>query len=179
MSLCSDILDVSDPRESKSDVVEYFKEKFPGSKTDKKGRTIEAWRSHATTAYQNAYEEVTGNPIKRASAAREFQGKRGESSGKANKAIWEKIGEGIPPRPPEDGYKITGTVWIKFSEECEERDIDETIDGKEAKKLAEWAFNDEECQGTGQKIINYYMEEDIDSNSPGECNPPELIVTAA
>lgn len=171
MSLCSDIIDASDPRLSKQDVVDYYKEKYPGSKVDSRGRSIAAWRSHATTAYAGA----TG--LSRASAAREFQGQRAASSGRANKAIWEQIGEKLPPRPPDNGFRIYGTVWVKYSEECEERDIDETIAGKAAMQLIDYAMNCEEQEATlHQAIINQYQNDDIDVKGPNECNPPDLHV---
>lgn len=171
MSLCSDIIDASDPRLSKADVIDYYKEKYPGSRTDSRGRTIAAWRSHATTAYMGA----TG--LSRKNAAREFQGQRAASSGKANKAIWEQIGEKLPPRPPEGGYRIWGTIYVMYSDDCEERDIDETISGKGATQLAAWAQNCEEQEvDLWQGIANHYQHDDVEEKGPGACAEPELHV---
>lgn len=167
MSFCEQLHEAGTPRETKADVTAYYKARYPGVRTDSKGRTIAAWRSKATTEYAR----VTG--LSRASAAREFQGVRGASSGKKNAAIWKRIGKDLPPAPPENGYRIRGVIWVKYSDDCEERHIDETITGKAARALSLM-----ECDDATQAVANYYQHDDIDEEGPAWCAEPQLTVTA-
>lgn len=164
---------ISHVRESKQDVIEYFKEQYPGSKMDSKGRKIEKWRGEAA----NALSEVTG--LSHDSALRRFQGTRAESSKVTNKtkAEFKAIGEKLPIKPPPGGYHIFGTVYMKFSSgDCEEREVDEYITGEEADELANMSNGH-----TGQAVVNHYMEDALWSEPSariGGCQEPELTVDA-
>ncbi len=177
MSFLEEVFEVSPRRTSKAEVVDYYRSQYPGSKTDKRGRTIEAWRSKAADVYQ----QVTG--LNRNSALREFQGTRANSSGRTNRETWETIGDMLPPMVPENGYLITGTVWVKFSDgQCEERELtDERITGKEARALLKAAIEENERQ-LEDYALNHYMTDSIDDSEHearyGDCQAPDLHIQA-
>lgn len=180
MSLYEQVRAVGTSRTTREDVFDYYRAEYPGSKTNKKGETIENWKG----VYATDQAHVSG--VKRDSIMRRFQ-KRGENGATIDKPVskahedeYQALGESLPSIPPDGGYHIEGEVWVKFSDgACEPRDVDLYIRGEDAAKLAKAAEAD-----LAQMVVNHYMEEEggIDTDEPqartGDCQPPRLTVSA-
>jgi len=159
MSLYSQAVAVSTPRETKQDVISYFRKEYPGVLSTRAGTRVEEWRSRLATAIQ----PFVGG--KRESILRQFQGARGggEKVTPKWKQAYEDLGALLTPKPPEGGYHIFGTIWVMYSEDCVEREVDEYISGKQATAFLQDAM---------QALINVYNKMGVDEEEPnaGPCN---------
>lgn len=145
----------STPRTSKSDILDYY-----GS-SRKAAEAI-----HRLGIVKNRKGEDVGID----SLMRRFQKRGGKSQGE-NAPVYGILGDKLPPKPPAGGYHVYGTVWVKYSEECVDREIDETISGDDAKALARMAGD-----AMLQSVVNQYQHGDITQKGPSICQPPELYV---
>lgn len=174
---------VGTPRDNKADIVEYYQEKYPDT-----GKRVKEWKQHLVADMLDRLHDVTPATVGKVEYARQAKnlGKRFEqrlNNPEPRKAEeYRDFGETLPTKPPEGGYEISGTIWVKFSDgECEEREIDppEYITGEQAQALAEAAYED-----ALRMIVNEYMEEPFDAEEGngnyaiGDCQPPDLIVSA-
>ena len=167
MSLYDQIREAS-PKRSWEEVITYYKKEYPGSKTNKAGVTSYAWQSKLATDVS----ETTG--VERKSVMRRFQKRAGKVAPVSEKhqAEYADVGEALPPKVPEGGYHISGTVWVKYSDDVyDAREIDEAISGEDAEALAKLS-PDQMMQG----LVNYYQTGDISGRGPG-WNAEELTVS--
>lgn len=173
MSLLSQVIEVSPRRETKSEVLEYYRVEYGGHASRKAAEAL-----HELGIIKNRQ----GEPVKIESLMRRFSSRHGHSQGE-HSAAYRAMGENIKPLMPAGGYHIEGTVWVKFSDgDCEEREVNEDITGKDAQTLLDIAWKDEE-DALAQAVVNHYMEEDIEARNPtavasSECQEPELSVSA-
>lgn len=168
MSLISQIRAASIKRESMEDVLDYFRTSYPGSKTNKAGKTTYQWQSK----FADFAAPEWG--IKRDSVMRRFQkGRTGEArTQEQTEQEYAKLGEKLPPILPSGGT-ITGKIWAKFSDgACEERWIlPETVSRSDLVMLLGMSDLD-----ASQVIVDRYMEQDPDEPiaTIGDCPPPQL-----
>ncbi len=175
MDIYEQMREVGVPRTTKAEIIDYYQQAYTG-------RGQSGWKQNLihdllrskditpNTVGEREYARVTKNTAKR------FDTQRRNNPEPRNAAEYEALGEALPAMPPEGGYHIFGIIFVVFSDgECEEREIDEYITGKDADKLAMSAAED-----LAQQIINHYMEEDTDepTASIGRCDPPQLTVEA-
>lgn len=160
MSLYSEVRAASQYRETKAEVVEYYRETY-------KGRGKESWKQHLVSDLSR----ITG--IKPKNLERRFDPSRISNPEKRNADQYRQLGEQLPPIAPDGGYHVYGVIWVKYSEDCEERDVDEYITGKAAERLAKMAYED-----MMQAVANAYQsqEGDIDFRGPTPCAEPDLHV---
>lgn len=155
------VIAVSDPRETQADVLDYYQRAYGGGWKSKLARDL---------------SPIAG--VKPDSIMRRFQkGRSGSAKSRAqSQAEYQELGEQLPPKAPESGYHIHGTIWVQFSGDCEEREIDETITGADADELVILA-----SKGLGEKaIINQYMGDDIDSvEGFGPCGSWDSLIVEA
>jgi len=164
LELAKRVRDVSSPRESREDVIEYYQEKYPGQKTLKNGQVQYEWKKKIVDA------ELALNPnAKRASLNKRYQKEKGVErylKGKPKpevQAQYKALGEKLPPKPPA-GITVTGTVCVRYQDNpCEPRTFTVTLEGGEMRVLLE-SFD-------MQTIINKYMMIDVDDAEPtiSEC----------
>lgn len=174
MSLWQQIHDVGTPRETKADIIEYYYATYAG-----------AWRQ---TLIQDLLgirgvirDEIGDKEYKRQehNLRRRFDPDRIAKPEPRNAEEYRLLGESLPSMPPEGGYHIWGTVWVKYADNpCEEREVDEYITDEQAVELAEMA-NKEVIQA----VVNHYMTDgDIHDEEPrlfaGDCQEPDLQVEA-
>lgn len=176
MSLLEQIYDVSPRRESKADVVAAYQ--------DGKGNWIKGGKQALIRDLLERNYDVTVGTVGKEeykrqakNMARRFDPSRINNPEKKNAEEYEKLGETIAPMAPEGGYHIFGTIYVMYSDDCEEREIDETIEGEAAERLV--AMRVEEML---QAAANAYQsqEGDIDYSGPsiGRCAEPDIIVEA-
>lgn len=170
MSIIDQVLQVSPARTTKADVIAGYRELY-------KGRGADGWKQHIVRDLAS----LTG--MKPKNLERRFDPSRiGNVPRRASeKQEYETLGQQLPPRVPDGGYHITGVVYVKFSDgECEERDVDETITGSDARALLAMAL-DQADEVAYQAIVNHYMKEDMDTDEPtasiGSCQEPRLTVS--
>jgi len=164
MSLYSQAVAVSTPRQTKQEVIAYFRKEYPGVLSTRAGTRVEEWRSRLATAIQ----PFVGG--KRESILRQFQGARGggEKVTPKWKQAYEDLGALLPPKPPAGGYHIFGEIWVKYSETCERRDPKHGVEisGKDASSF---------LKNPEQALINIYNNEAVDEEEPSAepCNLEE------
>lgn len=159
------VMAVSHQPQTKAEIIEYYRETY-------KGRGKEGWKQKLV----NDLASITG--IKPKNLERRFDPSRINNIEKRNASQYKQLGDTLPPIPPDGGYHIYGVIWVKYSEECEEREIDEYITGKAARRLARMAAS--ESDGLLQAVNNAYQsqEGDIDFKGPQPCAEPDLRVEA-
>jgi hypothetical protein len=168
-NLLKQIYDAGTPRETQSDVSSYYRQEYPGQKTNKKGVTTYEWQGRLSDDLSN----VLG--VKRASIMRRFQkGRKDKEVSKKHADEYEALGAMLPPKPPAGGYHITGTIWFKYADQpCEDREVDEIITGSQAKELANMAYED-----MLQSVLNSYMSNDGQGNNNIHKDEPMLAVSS-
>lgn len=154
------------PLTSKADIVEYYKAEHP--------RNWQASLVHDLHPFTHVKSEH--NLARRFSSGEKGgENRLARPGSKKEQEEYRALGETLPRKAPEGGYHIYGTVWIKYSPgECEEREVDEYITGKEAQALAKMASAD-----MAQAVINHYNTDPFGDESHatiGDCNPPDLYV---
>lgn len=155
MSFLEDVYAASTPRETKSDILDYF------------GTS----RKAAEAIYKEGIvKNRKGDLVGVDSLMRRFQKRGGKSQGEQS-PVYRTLGEKLPPIPPAGGYHVYGTIWVKYSEECVDREVDELITGKDAEALAQMAGEE-----MLQALSNQYQTGDITGKGPGACAEPELHV---
>jgi ribosomal protein L25 (general stress protein Ctc) len=163
LELAKRIKEISTPRQTREDVVEYYQEKYPGYKTDKKGNVTYEWKSKLVDDLQGFTTSKSGGLQSRASVARRFQtrgGKSWEDSSPSAKQREEyaALGEYLPKKPP-SAVQVDGQVCVRYQDNpCEPRNISIILEGDEMKILLE--------QMDMQVIINKYMVVDLDDDEP-------------
>lgn len=163
LELASRIKELSTPRETREDVVEYYQEKYP----ENWSRKLAEGHQGFTTGKKTTFQSIT-------SIQRRFQargGKRWEDTNPSAKQREEYAahGEYLPPKPP-DAIRVDGNVCVRYQDNpCETRDISITLEGDEMKYLLETYDM--------QVIINKYMLIDLDDDDPTieecPCGGPE------
>ena len=156
MSLYSQAVAVSTPRETKQDVISYFRKEYPGVLSTRAGTRVEEWRSRLATAIQ----PFVGG--KRESILRQFQGARGGGEKVTPKwrQAYEDLGALLPPIPPKGGYQVSGTFWMHFADYPSEPRSPKGgvhISGKDAQRFLE---------NPAQALINVYMGLNVDDEEP-------------
>lgn len=149
---------------TEQEMINYFQEKYPGKKVQKNGKVIEEWKGKLADAIQPFTKDKNGNPVKRASIMRRFQGGRQSSKRKdQTQEEYKALGDLLPMQPPKNGYLIQGTICLKYSEDCEERYIDIEVTGEAAAALAKSA--------SPQLAINLYNKQkwDVSGAIASEC----------
>lgn len=163
MSLYDQIREVSHHPETKAEIVESYREMYTG-------RGKAGWKQHLI----EALSAQTG--IKYKTLEKRFDAQRLKNTERKNASQYRELGETLPLLPPSGGYRIHGIIFVKYSEECVEREVDERITGDDAKKLARMASADAMVQA----VANAYQsqEGDIDYGGPGigDCALPDLYV---
>ncbi len=156
MSFLEDVYAASTPRTTKADVVAYFKPMGKGWQA-KLVRALFPF-----TSVKNPHNlERRFNPDRIGHAPRTAREKK----------EFADFGATLPPIPPAGGYHVYGTVWVKYSDECVDREVDEIIDGKAADALAKMAGEE-----MLKALINQYQTGDIEGGGPSSCAEPELTV---
>lgn len=152
------------------DVLDYYQKEYPGQQTriyKKTGevKTVYEWQGKLATDLSNKLG------IKRASVMRRFQGERAGKVSSKQQAEYEELAEDLPPMIPDNGYHITGTIWVKYSEECVEREVDEFVSGEDAEGMI--AADD-----MLQAFANYYNTGDVSEGNYDVCDKPKLYIEA-
>jgi hypothetical protein len=173
-SLLARIRELATTRETPDEVFDYYQQQYPGHKTLKNGKTIFAWQSKLA----DDLSQVLG--IKRESVMRRFQGARAGKISKSQADEYQALGEMLPPNPPDNGYLVSGTIYVKYSNDCEEREIEPPmhISYEDAKRML--AMDTDKAV---QAVANAYQadqdEADINFKGPEWCAEPILIVEEA
>jgi hypothetical protein len=178
MGWYEDLQELSIARQTRSDVVNYFRRLYP-ERTTKGGKLLRPWSKKLAEALQPFTRNKKGEPESIKNIQRRFQSRRGKpweliSPTKEAQEQYKRLGETLPRMSPPGGYRVhRGTIlYIKWSQTCEATKVgsDFTITGKNAQELIETA--------DPQIIVNVYMGLDYDSgDAPEACGDPELIVT--
>lgn len=136
------ILGASQQRETKAEIIEHYRATYPA-------RGHGSWKSRLV----NDLAAITG--MKPKNLERRFDPSRIEHVPRTarEKDQYKELGEQIAPKAPAGGFHITGTVHIRYSSDCEEREIDETVAGEDAQGLVDMAFADL----AEQAIVNIYQ----------------------
>lgn len=157
-------------RKTREDVVDYFQEKYPGSKMNKNGKEIFEWHRKLAEEMQPFARGAKGQQMSIPNLMRRFQKRGGvdpfdKEPSRKQQAEYEALGATLPPMIPEGGFHITGTICIHYADDpCEERDIDIVIDGEDARKMVE--------NPDMQAIVNVYMEWGYDGPDAEAGGPP-------
>lgn len=166
MSLLEQIYAVSPRRETKSEIIDYYRETYRG-----RGQT--GWKQRLV----NDLSGITG--MKPKNLERRFDPSRigNVPRTRREREQYEELGDMLPPMPPEGGYYIHGIVWVRYADDpCEGREVDEYITGDQARQLLKMSVDD-----ALQAVVNHYMNDTIDDEGAltvGECQPPDLKVEA-
>jgi len=155
-------------RETPDEVFDYYKKEYPGSKTLKNGKVQYAWQGKLA----DDLSQVLG--IERKSVMRRFQGVRAGKVSKSQEDEYQALGQSLPLIPPEGRGHITGTIWVKYSEDCEDREVDIDLSHADVVRLFEMAVDE-----MIQAVANGYQSNqpgdvDIDFKGPDWCAEPDL-----
>ncbi len=157
MSLYDQIIEASPRRETKADIVDYYK-----------GEYRRNWQSKLT----EALFPLAGvkNPH---NLARRFNPDRINKPGsRKEQEQYIELGDIIPPKPA-DGYRIEGVIWIRYSDECVDREIEEDIEGDQAIQLFKMAL-----VGRAEKAFaNIYNNRPIEDEKYKPCSDNEWDIT--
>lgn len=161
MSLYGDIVAGLKPRETKAEVIDYYRQTY-------KGRGQKGWRQHLV----QRLSEITG--LKPKNLERRLDPSRINNPEKRNADQYKQLGEELPPMPPDNGFHVSGVIWVRYSEECEERYPDYDLTYEESVQLIRMAHG-----GMGEAAVsNGYNDKDIDDPEPyGLCQEPQLTFT--
>lgn len=174
MALDDLIYDAAIPRTSKADVIEYYQKTY--------GKN---WTRRIAEDLYGTVKNRRGENVRVSNIMRRFQGTRAGASEGRSGAMYQELGRKLPPKAPENGFNVGGTIWVKYSKDCVERYIDPPI---HITHDAAQRLIDMTAQDMAQAIANAYQsdapdadEKDIAEKGPsiGDCNPPELWVEAA
>lgn len=177
------VREVSQFKETRGEIIDYFKGLYPGGKLLKNGKTIENWKSKLVAAVQPFTFNKDMAHLSKATLNRRFEtGRENSKISRVQEQEYRELGETLPFDPPENGYHVWGEVWVKYSDgQCEPRDVDEYITGEDARKLAKEAYEGT-SKSAAQMVVNHYQDEDVDNEEPtasiGDCQEPELYVEA-
>ena len=159
------------PRETREQVINYFKAEYPGEKVLKNGSIRYEWKEQLTSMLEAFTVDAKGKPYKRASIARRFQkdtktGKDRYESTQPNakqKAEYKAIGALLPKA---DGLSVYGKLYIQYSQTCEEREIDIVLEGDALKAFLE--------NPSFELLVNVYQDDDYDTEDGFKpCNMSE------
>lgn len=176
MNLREEVNAVSHFRASREEIIDYYREEYPGSLTQRNGRVIEDWKGELAEDLQPYTANREGDPLSIASVRRRFQSGREQAPhvSKRQQEEYRALGESLPPIPPPGGYLVTGTIHIRYSKTCEVRELlGIYIVGADAELFAETADI--------QIVINIYNEMDADDPegyAPCDEDANDLNVTA-
>ena len=165
---------VSTYRETRSQIIEYYKALFPNVKELKNGKRIEEWKGHLAQDLE-PYANLS-----KASLMRRFQSGRENSKLSAKgKEEYARLGDTLPPIAPK-GYRLEpgSVLYIHFSEDCVKRTIKDPLflEGAAAKAFTKAALM---TGGAEQMLVNVYMKLPYDSMmGPGVCpdKEPNIIL---
>lgn len=163
-------------RETREEIIEYYREEYPSAQTQRNGRVIEEWKGELVEDLQPYTSNRNGDPLSISSLRRRFQSGREQATSvsKRQQEEYRALGATLPPEPPQNGYFVTGTIHIQYSQFCEERElVGVYIVGADAELFAETA--------DVQIIINIYNEMDADDPegyAPCDEDANDLHVTA-
>ncbi len=168
LDLAKHIKAISKPRETREQVVDYFRDKYPGSKTQKGGKVIPEWKGKLSDVLEPYTTSKSGGPQKHEYIMRRFQARGGKSwedtaPSKKQREEYKALGATLPRIPP-TGIHVTGTVCVRYQDQpCEPRNISVVLEGDEMVILMETMDM--------QVIINKYMMIDLDDDEPtiSEC----------
>lgn len=161
MSFLDEVYAAGELRETKADIVEYYQSKYTG-------RGAKGWKQHLIHDLLPYTPQTGANPAK--NLARRFDPSRLNNPEPRNAEQYQALGATLPPKAPY-GLHIHGTIRVKYSDDCEDREIDEKIYGDEAKAL----FAEADAL---QSIANYYQTGDLDMQGPAICGDDDLHVEA-
>lgn len=158
MSLYEDILGGLRQRTTKAEVIEGYQQQY-------KGRGQAGWKQRIV----HDLAQLTG--MKPKNLEKRFDTQRRGNPEKRNAEQYKTLGESLPPIPPENGFHVSGVIWVVYSEECEERYPDYDLSPAEAALLVRmtWAGMGEQAASNG------YNDKDLDDPaSYGLCQEPQL-----
>lgn len=164
MSLYDQIIEASPRRESKADIVDYYRSEYPRNWQKKltEGPLLQisgAKNAHNLARRFNAGTKGGENRLARPGSRKEQE-------------EYRELGDIIPPKPA-DGYRIEGVIWIRYSEECVDRKIEEDIEGDQAIQLFKMALI-----GRAEKAFaNIYNNRPIEDEKYKPCSDNEWDVT--
>jgi hypothetical protein len=177
LELASKIKAASTVRETREDVIEYYQERYPGQKIDKKGNITYEWKTHLVEDLQGFTTAKSGGLMAKKDIARRFQkdtktGKMRYETSKTTKSQQEEyaaLGEYLPRKAP-NAIRVHGNICIRYMDNpCEPRYIDEIFEGEELKYLLQ--------EMDMQVIVNKYMEISLDEPEPTleecSCSDPD------
>lgn len=183
MGLLDQIYAMGKPRTSKADVVEAYQQRYTG-------RGQAGWKQHiihdllgmqditVSSVGKKEYARLAKNMARRFDSGKNSKYKRGLSAPEPHNAKqYEELGKHLPPKA-HTGFWLGGTIWVKYSGECVERDIDPPmhISIKTAQRLMNMTQAEME-----QAIANAYQADDpeakIDDKGPNACHPPDFTLT--
>lgn len=161
MSLYEDILGGLQLRTTKAEVIEGYQAQY-------KGRGQAGWKQRIV----HDLAQLTG--MKPKNLEKRFDTQRRGNPEKRNAEQYKTLGESLPPLPPENGFHVSGVIWVRYSEECEERYPDYDLSASEAALLVRMAH----AGMAEQAASNGYNDKDIDDPNPyGLCAEPQLTFT--
>lgn len=161
MSLYGDIIAGLEPRTTKAEAIEAYQDLY-------KGRGQKGWKQHIV----KRLSEITG--MKPKNLEKRFDTQRRGNPETRNAEQYKTLGEELPPVYPENGMHVSGIIWVKYSEDCEERYPDYDLSAEEAKQFILMAH----AGMAEQAVSNGYNDKDIDDPEPyGLCAEPQLTFT--
>ena len=95
------IIAKTDPRymTSKAQIIEYYRDTYPGQKKDKRGEITYEWKTRIVSDLQGIAKNKQGEDMSRASIARRFQSGResGAPTTAKARAEYAAVGQKLPP----------------------------------------------------------------------------------
>jgi hypothetical protein len=145
VALNDQVLAASMPRGTKADIIAYYQAVYPA-----KGKG--SWKQRLV----NDLAGITG--MKPKNLEKRFDTQRRNNPEKRNAAQYRELGDQLPPKAPDDGFRISGVVYVKYSGDCEERYVNIEVKGGDAEKLVLMAAQEQADQG----VVNAYNGLDVD-----------------
>jgi hypothetical protein len=142
------------PLETKQDIIEHYQGEY--------GRT---WAAHLTRDLSPIAGKAPRN------LARRFNPDRINNPEPRNAEQYKQLGKQLPGKAPEGGYHVWGTIQVKYSGDCEEREVDFDVIGEDADYLA--SASDAAQRQAINNIYNGYTSDDDGYDS---CNGWDIHV---
>lgn len=161
---------------TKAEVIEAYQEKYTA-------RGSESWRQHLisdifTIRYGALNLSAEDAKKKRKNIARRFDPTRRGQEEPRNRQEYKDLGQELPLMRPESIH-ISGTIFIRYSQDCEEREIDEELtdedDIKDYMKMMSSGL-------ASEAISNIYNDGDVDDvagYAPCSINDWKVTIVAA
>lgn len=170
MTFLESVMNASAIRETKADIVDYYREVHPRNWQAKLVHDLHPFTSGVKTEHNLARRFNSG--------AKGGENRLDRPGSKREQAEYKAFGATLPRKVPKSGFHVTGTIYVQYSQDCVKRKVDIILNRNAASRLIGMA-KAEAIQAVANGYQSDLPEADIDFQGPAWCAEPDLHATAA